>query len=340
MEEKNENPVFAAVDIIKEFNGRRVLSISRLSFARGKVYCLYGPNGAGKTTLFEILTFLQRPTKGTILFNGKEVGWKEEGLSGLRSQVTLVHQNPLLFSTTVERNVDYGLRIRKVPKHEREMRVEECLKIVGLGGFQKRKPRELSGGEAQRVAIARALSIRPEVLFLDEFSANLDSEHRTAVEKIIQRINKTFGTTIIFTTHYKDQAYRLSDNVIHIFNGKVVQSPIRNIFRGTIRKENGRMVFKNSRIRIVVTSGVEGDAVIAIPMTAITVSGHALDSSMRNILQGKIRHVIDDDKSVIIRVSAGEVLEAVITKDSYRMMGLEPGADIYLNFKASSVEVL
>ena len=340
MQEQKSHPIYEVFGLSKEFNGKQVLSIPHFAFNKGKIYCLYGSNGSGKTTLFEILTLLQKPADGRIFFRGKEVYPRGEGFSELRSKVTLIHQNPLLFDTTVEKNVDYGLRIRKVPREVRKLRVNECLKIVGLEGFQMRKSHELSGGEAQRVAIARALSIDPEVLFLDEFSTNIDNENRIIAERIIKTINKRFGTTILFTTHYLDQAYRLSDNVVHLFQGRVATSQIKNIFRGVIKRTEEGNVFKNDKLSIFVTSPVEGEAVIAVPLTIITVSMEPLASSMRNCLSGKIVHITDDGNSVILRVMSGEFFEVVITKESFRNMGLEPGKKVFLNFKASSVEIL
>ena len=339
MSETQSSPIYEVSDISKEFNGKKVLYIPHLAFKKGKIYCLYGPNGSGKTTLFELLTLLQRPTKGKIFFKGREVYPSGDGFSELRAGITLVQQNPLLFDTTVEKNVDYGLRIRKISREKRKKRVHECLRIVALEGFQKRKSRELSGGEAQRVAIARALSINPEVLFLDEFSANIDYENRIIAEKIIKTINKQFGTTIVFTTHYMDQAYRPSDNVVHLFKGKVVTSQIRNIFRGIIKKRPEGSIFENDKISLFVSSPIQGEARIAVPLNSITVSMKPLISSMRNCVSGPITHITDDGKSVLLRVLSGEFFEAVITKESFRNMGLEPGTEVYLNFKASSIEV-
>lgn len=340
MIENPDRPIFEVLRLIKTIDGKTILSIDELSFYKGRVYCLYGPNGSGKTTLFELLTLLKKPTEGKIFFKGIEVYPDGKGVTELRSQVTLVHQNPLLFDTTVEKNVDYGLRIRKVAGHERKLRVVECLKIVGLEGFQKRKARELSGGEAQRVAIARALSIDPAVLFLDEFSASIDSEHRLIIENIIKTLNERFKITIVFTTHYMDQAYRMSDHVIHLFNGKSVTSHISNIFRGAIRKTDKGFVFENNKVRLFVSSSKSGPTSIAVPLNSIIISKGTLESSMRNRLKGKITHIMDDGMSVVLKVLAGELFEAVITKESFRNMGLEPGAEVYLNIKASSVEVL
>ena len=333
-------PVFEAKDLSKSFDGKKVLDIDRIVFEKGKIYCLYGSNGSGKTTLFEILMNIQKPDTGKIFFKGKEVFPGQEGLSGLRSRTTLIHQSPLLFDTTVEKNVDYGLRLRNLPKEERKNRVSECLKFVGLDGFQKHKARKLSGGEVQRVAIARALSIDPEVIFLDEFSANIDSRHREMVEKIISDINGRFQTTIIFTTHYMDQAYRLSDNVIHLYQGKVVESEAKNLFHGFVEKKENEIFFFNEKIKISIKGTKEGPANVLIPVTAITVSKEPLVSSMRNCLKGSVSQIIDNNDSIVLKVLAGELFEAVITRKSFDEMGLGPGTEVYLYFKATSVEVL
>jgi len=338
---KNINiPVFEAKNLSKSFNEKKVLDIDSIVFEKGKIYCLYGSNGSGKTTLFEILMNIQKPDTGKIFFKGKELFPGQESLSELRSRTTLIHQSPLLFDTTVEKNVDYGLRLRNLPKEERKKRVNECLRFVGLEGFQKNKARKLSGGEVQRVAIARALSIDPEVIFLDEFSANIDSRHREMIEKIISDINGRFQTTIIFTTHYMDQAYRLSDNVIHLYQGKVVESEAKNLFHGLVEKKANEMFFSNEKINITIKGAKEGPANVLIPVTAITVSKEPLVSSMRNCLKGSVSHIIDNNDSIVLKVLAGEFFEAVITRKSFDEMGLGPGTEVYLNFKATSVEVL
>jgi len=337
---KQTDTVYELCDLVKEFNGHRVLSLPHLVFKAGVIYCLYGTNGSGKTTLFELMTLLQRPTHGRILFKGCEVYPGSAGLADMRMKVTLVHQNPVLFDTTVFRNVDYGLRIRKWKKPQRKKRVRECLKVVGLDGFQQKKARELSGGEAQRVAIARALSIEPEILLLDEFSANIDSDNRILIEKVIRTINKQYGTTIIFTTHYMDQAYRMAESVIHLFKGKAVTSHIRNVYRGIIKKTENGSVFENDSLRIFVATPVKGEASIAVPTSAISVSMRPVQSSMRNCLKGKIKHIIDDGNAILLRVNSGAVFEIAITRESFSNMQLQPGSEVYLNFKASSVEVL
>ncbi len=333
------NPVFEVFGLTQVFDGRAVLDIRHLAFEAGKMYCFYGPNGSGKTTLFEILTLLRPPTSGRILFQGHEIYPASDGVTRLRSGVTLVHQDPLLFDTTVERNVDYGLRLRKIPPEQRKRRVTECLRLVGLDGFQKRKGRHLSGGETQRVAIARAFAIQPTVVFLDEFSANVDQANRNVLESIIRTINAQFGTTIVFTTHYLEQAYRMADEVIHLFRGKPVHAPVKNIFHGRVEPGDEVARFANDRISFDVVSAYTGSATVTIPAEVITLSAHPLESSMRNCLQGHITHIIDADTRVDLKILAGESFEVTITKRSFHDMGLHPGMPVCLDFKASAVEV-
>lgn len=333
------NPVFEIADLTQVFDERMVLDIQHLTFEAGKIYCFYGANGSGKTTLFEILTRLRTPATGRIVFQGQEIYPASDGLTALRSQVTLVHQDPLLFDTTVERNVDYGLRLRKVPAEQRRHRVIECLQLVGMDGFQKRKARHLSGGETQRVAIARAFAIQPSVVFLDEFSANVDHANRNVLESIIRAINAQFGTTIVFTTHYLEQAYRVADEVIHLFRGKPVHSPVKNIFHGRIEAADEVARFSNDHISFDVVSAYSGQATVTIPAEVITLSVHPLESSMRNCLPGSITHIIDADTHIDLKILAGERFEVTITKRSFHEMELHPGMPISLNFKASSVEV-
>ncbi len=327
-------------NLVKEYGGSRVVSIPELSFEQDRIYCIYGTNGSGKTTLFEMLVLVSRPSGGRIVYDGSEVFPAGTGIRQLRAEMTLVHQNPLMFDMSVAKNVDYGLRIRAVPERERSERVRECLGFVGLDGFQSRSARSLSGGEVQRVAIARALAIRPRVLLLDEFSANVDADNRSILEKIIRKINDRFQTTVIFTTHYLDQAYRLAETVVHLYKGRVVPDHPRNLFRGILCREQGATVFKRGGLNLYVAAPGEGEAAVTVPVNAITVSKEPLASSMRNCLKGPVRHIIDEGRSVIIRVAAGEIFEAQLSRESFHEMQLGPGTEVYLSFKATAVRVL
>lgn len=215
------NIIFDIKGLTHNYDGHKVLDIPSLVFERGKVYSIIGPNGAGKTTLLNILAFLIRPASGTLFYDGKEVS--KADIQRLRIEVTLVHQNPYLFSTTVENNVAYGLKKRGMAGDIIKERVDDGLRAVGLSGMGDKSARELSGGEAQRVALARAFVLRPKVLLLDEPSAHVDVGHIKALECIIKELCQQCGATVILTTHNLLQATQLSDRLITMREGRAIE---------------------------------------------------------------------------------------------------------------------
>lgn len=211
-------------DLVKSYQGKTVLDMSGLTFEAGKITAVIGPSGAGKSTLLNLLNGLERPDAGRIHFDGEEVtaskGYRQE----LQNRMAMVFQKPVMFSTTVEKNIAYGLRIRKLPAEEIQKRVAEAAAWLGLSGLLKQKALTLSGGEAGRVSVARALVIRPEVLLLDEPTANLDPANVTLIEEVIRKASREYGTTVIMVTHNMFQAKRLADHVVCLMEGQLVES--------------------------------------------------------------------------------------------------------------------
>lgn len=317
-----------------------MLAIEQHSFEKSAIHAVLGQNGSGKTTLLNIIGLLLKPTSGTLLFDGRDVYADPNAVSELRPHLTTVIQNPVLFDTTVEKNVAFGLKIRGVPKPLRKTIVDECLAMVRLEGFQKRKARELSGGEAQRIAIARALAIKPEVFFLDEFTSNVDEKSIEVLEDVIITANKTYGSTIFLVTHDTNQAYRLADTVINLFEGKVVRPSLENLFRGTLKKINDLWLFDTGRIKMeVVTQRSGGTAYAAVDPRDVVVSLKPITSSARNSFQGTIFKIMDDGASVLLGISAGEDFTVKVTRDSLREMEITVGTNVYLTFKSTAVEV-
>lgn len=205
----------------KCFGEVKALDIEQLELSDHTTCALLGPNGSGKTTLLHILALLMPPTTGTLRFRGKPVVWRENRLLPLRKKVVLVEQHPIMFSTTVVKNVAYGLRIRGTPKSEQKRIAMECLDRVGLRGFSDRPAHRLSGGETQRVAIARALACKPEVLLLDEPTAGVDTENQAVVEQIITRLRNEKNISILFSTHNPAQAKRLAQKQLYLHRGGI-----------------------------------------------------------------------------------------------------------------------
>jgi len=328
-------------NIKKIYNNKTVLDVDCLDFQEGKIYAIVGPNGSGKTTLLNILNLLDNPDEGQISFYDQEISNKSnEDTLKIRRRMTLVNQNPFLFHSTVYDNIAYGLKIRSFSSTEQRIRIKKALNMVGLPGFEKRKVNQLSGGEAQRVVIARALVIEPEVLFLDEPTANIDQRHIDVVERIIKKINKETKTTVIFTTHDLSQAYRLANEVLSLLEGKVIKQVQENIFRGEIVEEDGLKWFKVTEdIKLAILTEKVGLAYIYIDPNDIILSYQQFQSSARNSFSGRIIKIFEQNHSVKLEVDVGVNLVTTITRKSFQDMNLNLGSKVYLTFKASAVKL-
>lgn len=208
-------------EVTKEYNGRHVLQVDRLDIARGEIFALVGPSGAGKSTLLRLLNFLEAPTTGRISFLHAEFNSDRPIPLKLRRRVTTVFQRPLLLNRSVEANVSYGLRLRG--QRNSSHRIEAALEEVGLRHMARQRARTLSGGEAQRVALARAIVLQPDVLLLDEPTANLDPYNVGLIEDIIGKLNRERETTLVLVTHNVFQAKRLAHRVALLLEGQIVE---------------------------------------------------------------------------------------------------------------------
>lgn len=214
-------PIYRLQDVRQLYNEREVLNINQLQIFQGEILGLVGPSGAGKSTLLRLLNFLESPTEGTILFKDVPFRPGQKIPMALRRRVTTVFQQPHLLNRSVSANVQYGLRLRN--NSNSHARVEAALEQVGLQHIANQRARTLSGGEAQRVALARALVIEPDVLLLDEPTANLDPYNVSLIEKIITQSNRERKTTIVLVTHNIFQAKRLAQRVALLLDGRIVE---------------------------------------------------------------------------------------------------------------------
>jgi tungstate transport system ATP-binding protein len=214
-------PIYQLKNVSKAYDGRPVLHVDQLDIRRGEIFALVGPSGAGKSTLLRLLNFLEAPTDGQVTFQELTFDASHPMPLSHRRRVTTVFQQPVLLSTTVQANVSYGLRLRGL--RDSTARIEAALERVGLTDARGQKARTLSGGEAQRVALARALVLQPDVLLLDEPTANLDPYNVKLIEEIITELNREQGTTIVLVTHNVFQARRLADRVALLLDGQVIE---------------------------------------------------------------------------------------------------------------------
>lgn len=203
-------------NLTKEYEGRTVLDIASLRIEDGSLCGIIGPNGAGKSTLLNLIAGLMKPTSGSLQYG-------DGSASVPLRDMTLVFQTPYLLRTSVEKNIAYPLKLRGWDSDKIEARVSELAEDLGLNAFRKQKCWKLSGGETQKVALARALSFHPKLLLLDEPTANVDPATTAEIERMLKKINKTEGTTVIMITHNLAQAHRLCNEVIFMNCGKVVE---------------------------------------------------------------------------------------------------------------------
>jgi len=322
--------------IQQHYSGREVLNVPHLSFEKGKIYALVGPNGAGKTTLMLILGLLLKPTSGRVYLHGTEI--TEDNRRRWQREISMLFQDPILFHTTVTENVGYGLRIRHIEAKEKETRIGECLEMVGLAGLAERKTWELSGGEVKKVAIARALAIRPELLLLDELTSNVDESNAQILESIVRSLSKDLKTTIVFSTHDRNQAYRLADEIVTLLEGRITPFTPENIFRGQIIRDGEDTWFDTGKVRIFLPTKKDV-RVIYIDPKSIVLSLTPFDSSARNRLEGWIESVTANGDWVRLQVNAQEPLQVLITLKSFFDMGLNIEKKVYITFKSAAVQV-
>jgi tungstate transport system ATP-binding protein len=223
--------VYRLEEVTKRYGASEVCHIDYLEVPKGSILVLIGPNGAGKSTLLRLMGFLEPPTSGRILFKGHSFSNGTGPPVELRRLVTMVFQTPTFLNGTVERNVAYGLRVRG--ERHIKTRVSGVLEAMGLFHMGKARASTLSAGEAQRIALARSLIFNPEVLLLDEPTANLDPHNVALVEQLITEVNRGKGTTVVLVTQNVFQAKRLADQVVFMLDGKLVEAgSAGNMFAG------------------------------------------------------------------------------------------------------------
>ena len=212
--------LYTLKNITQVYNGRLVLDIDQLTIKQGEVLALVGPSGAGKSTLLRLLAFLEQSHQGHMTYCQQEckAGWPN---LAARRRISMVFQRPQLLHRSVQDNVAYGLHLRGRKKETDK--ILTVLQQLGLADLAQAQAHTLSGGEMQRVALARALVLQPQVLLLDEPTANLDPYNIKLIEDMIVQANQQMNTTIVIVTHNIFQAQRLADRVALLLNGRLIE---------------------------------------------------------------------------------------------------------------------
>lgn len=228
------NCILTLEQLKKSYHGKTVLNVDHAEIEEGKITAVIGPSGAGKTTLLSIVNGLEKPDEGKVVFKGEEFSANRNYSAAAVKQMAMVFQKPVMFKTTVYNNIAYGLKARNINKSIISKRIEEAASWMGLSDLLQQKAITLSGGEAGRVSVARAMILRPELLLMDEPTANLDPANVSIIEEMVLKANKEYGATVIIVTHNMFQAKRLADNTIFMLNGQVIEEGTnRDIFEKT-----------------------------------------------------------------------------------------------------------
>lgn len=335
-------PLYNIKELTKTYDGRKVLDIPSLTIESGKIHALLGPNGAGKTTLLDILGFLALPDTGKIIYNSRPVHFSPSSLKTFRKEIVLVDQHPILFSSSVFKNIEFGLRIRRFSKKDRKKTIEAVLDMVGMRSFIYSRAYTLSGGETQRVAIARALAVNPNVLLCDEPTANVDAENQSIIVNILKHINEQKGITIIFTSHDWYQVSSLAHQCMNLNHGKLTDAAIENIYRATLSKENEnktRCTIQN-RISLFLKTSHTGDKTILIHPEKIDFIDPKKKSGHTNYFKGKVKQVSEDKGQIRIIIDIGIWSTMRIPKAAYNKNKPLVGEVISIHIPPDAIQII
>ncbi len=336
--------------------GEFVLRNVSLSIEEGDYYIILGPTGAGKTVLLESIAGLHPITAGEIWLRGVNV----TALEPEKRNIGIVYQDHVLFPhLTVKDNICFGLKIHKMKPEAIAERLDWLVELLDISHLLHRKPTTLSGGEKQKVSLARALSTSPEILMIDEPLSALDPETRESVQQELKQLHRKLGLTIVHVTHDFEEALSLGTRVAVIGEGELKQAGTpeeifrkpdsefvarfamaRNIFKGEIIRQTGQdIIFRSSGTDFVVTAGEEGPRTASLRPEDIILSLEPVRSSARNCFKGTISRILDKGSTLYVTVDVPPELSGLVTRHSFDELALKEGLEVFVTFKASSINV-
>ncbi|MFZ0614258.1 MAG: ATP-binding cassette domain-containing protein [Desulfobacterales bacterium] len=336
--------IYQVDDLEHRYAVEPVLRVETLTISRAAIVGLIGPNGSGKSTLLKLLGFIEKPSRGEILFRGRPAA---PFSNAVRFQVTLLSQEPYLMQRSVFKNIAYGLELRG-DRDNLRARVAEALSWVGLPAdvFAERRWSALSGGEAQRVALAARLVLRPAVLLLDEPTASVDAVSVEQIKAAAIKARTEWGTTLLIASHDWQWLYEVCDEVLHLFGGRVVGPGRLNLVLGPwqVRPDGyGQKVLQDGQV-IVAAAPPSAAAVAVFDAGAVRVGATAADAVEKaesNVLKGTITRLVFEkaSRSTVATILAGGVPFAVpLPSERVASLKLYPGREIELYFSPDAVK--
>ncbi len=357
-------PLLRGERLTRSYAGEAVVDVEGIDVRAGEVLAVLGPNGAGKSTLMRLLAGLEAPDSGRLFYKGRAVS---AGDPELRRAAAAVLQRPYLWRGTVAQNVEYGLHVRGVSRPELESRVTQTLEMLGVAQLREAPVDTLSGGEAQRVALARALVIDPEILFLDEPTADLDVAVRRQLLEDLERIVSRAESAIVLITHDPAEAFALADRVSVIERGRIVQTGTPTdlfeapatefvasftgaefMLRGRIEEvEDGALIVRldsGGSLEVAGEGAPGGSVQVAYRPEDVVIgplgAAGAAVTSARNRFDATVTRVRPQGGLVRLRLEADRLsLVALITRGAREDLGLEVGARVVAQIKATALHV-
>ncbi len=328
-----EEPIYSLQRVVRAYGTDFSLHIPDLNIVKGESVGIVGYNGSGKSTLLRILAFLDRADDGEIVYRGSSA-----------RNITMLLQHHYLFKRSVYENVAFGLKMRQWRDRIRE-RVAESLNLVGLRPslFMHRRWLELSGGEAQRVALAARLVINPEVLILDEPTANVDQHSTALIKNAISQYRQKYNTTLVMTSHDIIWLNSVSDRVMRMHNGRIIGRGTDNLLHGPWEEEGEGLWFRrlDDGQYIHAVHPPHSEALGLLSSSNIMLSTDRPEHiSAQNVLGGQLLNMSSEQGGDRVRaeVHAGGLLfSCSVTHHAADTLKLLPGKDVWILFKASSI---
>jgi len=329
-----------------------------IAVKEGELVTLLGPSGCGKTTTLRMVAGFEIPTSGQILIDGDEVSSTPPN----QRPTTMVFQNYALFPhLTVFENIAFGLKIRRDPAQEIRKKTEKIMQLVGLEKFEERSPAQLSGGQQQRVSLARSLVMEPKVLLLDEPLSNLDAKLRVSTRLEIRKIQQRVGITSVYVTHDQEEAMTLSDRVVIMHQGKIMQTGIPNEiyaypanrfvadFIGKANFLDGHVAGKASGNELVLDI-MDKKYTVALQQNTFSEGEHVLlvlrpesiklEPKKPDTLIGIIHEAVYLGSQMIYAVEMGENTLTVEIANPQEHMIFKAGEEVSINFQDKSLHIL
>ncbi|MEW6555039.1 MAG: ABC transporter ATP-binding protein [Actinomycetota bacterium] len=347
------------------YEGRQVLDVDSLELGEREILAVIGPNGSGKSTLLRIMNLLEKPTAGELTFwNGVRLStMSRQEKKELSGQMAMIFQEALLFKRTVRANIAYGLKMHRIPKEERNRKVQEMLERLEIEDLAGRDAMTLSGGEAQKVTLGRALVLQPRLVFMDEPLASLDVPARKSLRADISRLVKEMGVTAVYVTHDYHEVLEIADRLAVLLDGKLQQvGKPTEVFARPVSEQVAEFLGAENLLEGEVLACREGMAdldiggtrieaiceqppgsrvrVLVHPEEVVLLADSGDAGSARNRLPARVVDVKALGALVKVDLDCGFPLVAYITLASREEMGIERGRRVTAVIKATAVHVL